>query len=337
MQSIEAHYADDIVQRVRDLDSEQRTLSQKLVFVLLSGVLAKYSSEEQESGLGERLLVGYPVNLVVGVVMGWLAVAGSYYLTHWLIGDWSDQVIYVVAALGLICVFMFKRDSSTGAVEFEVDENDESQVTGLWLGRMHEALNAQAAMSVAALGLIFGAQAGMMMYVSNHLGAGEVVGHAESFLLALDNFCRGVFLDIFDVFQIHLGHPLEHTVWTSTVTFLLRTAMNVLVVLSVYYTWSHLRLRHMLADLPKEPLDYPSMIEWLRTIRGSRWCRSFYDEYIFLMATELYLDGRFEEFKEQTGRYPRLQIQNDIQRLFTDADGDPLWHGYWDHWSHHGE
>lgn len=333
MDKIEEDYADDIVERVRGLKSDELLLEQKVIYVLLSNTLAGYSKEESDFGIGFRTIVGYPFWLFGGGALGWLSLQFAHLICHWLIGDWTDWVLYVLVAVGLLCVVVMKEMASDGFIEFDQDADNNWAIRGLKLGRLHEVLNSESVAVTAILGMIFGAQAGLIRYASHHMGAGDVQDFQQAFFLTLDNFCRGLFLDIFDVYQIYFAHPVEHTTWTATGYLIFRCSMNVLVLLSLYLIWSHIRLRKLLADVPTEPMGYQRLLEWLRDIRGSRWCRSFFDEYVFLMAVERYLDGRFDDFKDQTRRYPRLQVQDGVQSLFENREGTLLWKGYWTSWT----
>ncbi len=126
------------------------------------------------------------------------------------------------------------------------------------------------------------------MFTPDHAGLPGPEGWAEAVLLTLDNACHGVFLDTFELYDLHLGKTPRHNAWSATIFYAFRLAFDAFALLCVLAAYRRYRLRRLFQGFPHDPRRVDDLLDWIESRCGDehRWPRSYFDEFLFLMLAQ---------------------------------------------------
>lgn len=245
----------------------------------------------------------------------------AFLLLNWIgsfLGAWTNSVLYVVPFLALLVGWALKQDLPV-AIDFR--RNARGEIRGISLGRLEEALG-DASIYLIFLATVFGFQAGTLYFTDNHGGLPGVHGLGECIVLTLDNLCHGVFLDLFELYDIHFGPKIEHTLLSSTVFQGFRLAFDALAIMALYGFYQGFVLRRFIRTIPTAYEDVENCIDWLdHACENRRIYLNYREELFFLMLAGQYLRGRYEFIREATSKLPALEIAKNLLALFVDDEG----------------
>jgi hypothetical protein len=269
-----------------------------------------------------------PIGAAVLAVAGYLFMMLAYWLftsVGWLLGDWTDNLPYVVPLLLALAIRYVEPWMQESEVKFEVREG---RYDGFDLGRIGDIFR----LSMPALlgiffGLLFGMQVGLIHYTRNHVGLEVEGGLGQSFLLALNNVCHGVFLDTFEIYNINLAGRIQYGFWPGTLFYIFQLGYDLLAALIFYSIYQRYALRKVLRGMPDPNED--SAATWLAWIQNlcahrNRWSRKFFDEFLFLAMAEAYVRGQFEAVRVIGDQFPRLLVSREVRRMFVGPNGEAL-------------
>ncbi len=319
VEELRDQYSDEISDLVEYDSRRDLTINQRLLYHFTANALERLEGNRKEN----HLLTELRTPLMVGCVFlfAWGCLGFVYLLTHWLLGHYTDWLLYPVSALGGIYIIERRREHESSALSLTSD--DEGRITGLKLGRLEHFFDSSGSSMGFDVGLMTGAVAGLVQFTHDSVGIEGVSGFQDAFLISLDCAVRSIFWDVFDLYGIYFGPETEFTPWGATVFMFFRVFINLGFVFHIYTLWNRIRLDRLIRRLSGADDAY-ELSERLTDIRKSRWSGQFLDEYTFLIAADHYLAGCYEEVCRLTEIYPRTRFHWTIRDLFITPDGRTL-------------
>lgn len=182
-------------------------------------------------------------------------------------------------------------------------------------------------MLVSLFGLLAGLELAVIHFGHAGMGLLERSGLADQFLLAIDNFCYGALLDIFELYEISLTDPVEHTAFSGTVFLLFRTSFDVLLVFLFFVLFQRRGMQPMLDRFPgDEPITIKALVKWIDRMLIDReaWIRRFPDEMVFLMLVMYCLDDKSDAVRTTAGEWPGLRVHPAVLSRLVNSQNEPL-------------
>jgi hypothetical protein len=300
--------------------------SQRTVFILLRQSLVDFHDYRHD--LPRMVLILPPVLVLIclaafvaQVLLGLLG-AGLHYLT----GVSLNLLLYITPLIPLLMVLDLKQGMTKKAIRLQKD--------GEWLvrfelGRLWATCEIyEIGGALLFLAVLIGLQAGLLYGTTDHLGLPTAATLPGCWLLTIDNLCHGVFFDVFEMYDIHLGGKVEHSTFSATTFYAFRLSFDALVAVTIYRLWMRFRIRELVGSIPREDVTSAELAEWIARRCGDeeRWPRLFFDEFIFLLLVSEYLRSNFEMVVHLSRRFSRLEVADEVRDLFTDPAGNPLFH-----------
>jgi len=300
---------------------------QRIVFALLVRTLQGYRSDRFMVVFG---FVMMPFFAVAGFLGGLLAMTGAHALLSSL-GRLGDvELGYALYAIPVF-VLLFARWNKSQEHEREIVFRLEGgRVDGLELGRLHEIFETSEPSTLGLfLGVCFGAQMGLLQFAPDHAGLPIGGGLVESALLTLDNACHGIFLDTFELYDLHWGEKPDHNWWSATVFYAFRLAFDAFALLYFLGAYRRYRLRHVFHGFPHDPRRVADLLDWIDARCGDehRWPRQYFDEFLFLMLVKEYLRGNLALVRQLSLQFPRIAVSDGVRSAFVGPDGDVIFRG----------
>lgn len=302
--------------------------SQNVLYALVAHAVSRYQ-QARDAGGSWKSRAGILIDLVGLPLLAFAQVAGTYALFRWLLPGWSQWVVLVQMALNLAVAFVGCKATFSVARVFFVTDLDTGKVDRLALGRLDGLLDCRAPYRlVGGLLMTLAIQAAVLYHVPHQVGLPSELTLPQSFLVAGDNLLQGVFLDVFEIYNVHLADKVAHTAWSSTVFLFFRLVYEAHAGLLVFLLFRRGTVRGFLQHLP-ERLDPAGLVPWLDEIcrRQAQWWGQCPNEVVFLMLVEEYLRGKHELVRELTHQFPGLGVADAVRRLFvvqkTDGSGQP--------------
>jgi hypothetical protein len=263
---------------------------------------------------------------VVGAAAGLAAIAVTYFAGHWLLGDWTDVALYDVALLAAVLVGLRRWRTRDAAIRLALDATGKAH-DRIVLGRLDEALELRQIRHVlAALAGLAGMQTGILYYSHDHLGLAGADSLRTCAWLTLDNVCHGVFLDVFDLYDLHLADPPQHTAWSASIFLAFRVGYDLLFLVLIYHVYLACSVLHLTKKVPEPSGDLGAFAGWLesncRHERSSP--RRFFDEMAFLVIAASYLSDDPSVAHLLCERFPRLRLAAPIRALLVRPDGTAM-------------
>lgn len=324
LDDVEYQFEEQTFLDVQREDLAHLTVAQRLVYLLTARSIAHIAHARRKAGIIHWLFVAPWLGPVMYILMLLLMVVCNAAARPFL-GAITDWMLYVIAFFAIIVTVSLRKDEERRLILVSSGYPED------WtLGRLATIARRDTLSDMLAfVGMVAGAQTGLICFSSNNLGIPNADTVDAAGLITADNFCRGVFLDFFDIYDLWLGTPVDHSIWSATVFFAFRCTMGAAIAFGVYSYIASFRLNRLLRKVPKRELKLPELYDWLDKIRGSRWSKEFPDEYIFLLAVREFLYGRYDEVRKLTARYPRLPIHDEVcQTIFTDEEGKSVIEGF---------
>src|SRR5262249_6714605 len=127
------------------------------------------------------------------------------------------------------------------AICFRTEEN---LIDGLELGRLSTYCDiTEVGVLMVVLLVLLGLQAGLLYGSLEHLGLPGARTLGGCWLLTLDNLCHGLFFDVFEMYDIHLGDKGEPSVFAASVIYAFRLAYDACIAVILYDLYQRYRLR----------------------------------------------------------------------------------------------
>ncbi len=234
-------------------------------------------------------------------------------------------LLYFPPGFVILTAYYTKQSVKTDPVVLGKNEKDEAE--RIQLGRLDAIFRLSApATTLFFLGVLFSLQVGLLYFMPDHLGITQEGTLVECLLLTTDNLCHGVFLDTFELYDIHLAEKVTHDWWTATVYYLFRISFEAFALIAAYQLWRHYAMRRLFHALPRHWRNVDFVLQWIEeaTRTEGDWAREFLDEFLFLVLTGAYLSGDDEMVRDVDRRFPWLRIREDVRRLYVDEYGDRL-------------
>ena len=334
---VEQQFVESIGDRYLDIRPGDMTENQWLMFVLVSNELSARAVESdshdgpQTQSRLKALFDNLFSRLFMALVMVPLTCAaiGVVYLScHWLLGDGTDWVLYFITGLLFFGARLVHNDESSANHHISLRYND-GLVSQLNLGRLSGSFSNSYESSMI-LFAAFGMQMGLIQFTSDNLGVEDLNGFWDAAAFTMDNWCRGLFLYVFDLYEIYVARPVSLSIFSATVFFVFRIAMTGLTILTIAHMVQYLKTLRLLLSLPTEEMTLQQLLNWFVEVRRRymRWSRDVFDELIFLVVVEQYIRGQFDRVRQITRLYPRLDVNDDVRCLFVDNDGEIAFEGY---------
>jgi hypothetical protein len=295
---------------------------QRLVYALLAHTLFQYRSDRI------MLFVSYlliPVTIAVGVLLGFTVAAGLGWMLAWI--GMGDVLVWLVAALVLLIGLALRQQISEADISLS---RSGGRVEAFKLGRLEEMFQVAGPATIGVFfGVFFGVQHAVLMFTPSHVGLPIDGDLGECFLLTLDNVCHGVFLDTFELYNLHWGKPLVHTFYSATVFYAFRVGFDAMIFLIAYGLWKRFRMTRFFYDFPRDERDVAGVLDWISYRCGDdqHWPRRYHDEVIFLLLSKAFITGDEEFVRGLSGSLRRLQVTREVRELFRAKDGAVLFHG----------
>jgi hypothetical protein len=260
------------------------------------------------------------------------AVAGAAWLLNLVgrfLGSWTIYVLYLLPVIAAVILGFGIRITTTDAdVNFEresvgLGDNKKRLIDRFQLGRLDYIFSVNT-LSVFGmfLAMTFGFQAGLLYYLPNHAGLDIDGSLYECCLITADNCCHGIFLDTFELYGLHIGDPVDHTVGSATVFYAFRLAFDALVALLVIAAFKRVWMRLLLRQWPQEPITPQLLDEFIYQISSDSWyARPYHDEVLFLVMAKWYIHGKADQVWALTSQLSSLNVHDDVRCLFTDQYG----------------
>ncbi|WP_157369658.1 hypothetical protein [Zavarzinella formosa] len=270
------------------------------------------------------VVVVYALLDLCGLVMGWFSI---------VVGQWILYSYYVIPlVMGGLLGLMIKNIFENNAVDFA--RNEKTRVaTHLDLGRLSGVLDTYFMQAMAALfGMTVAGQIFVIHNLPDHAGLAIDGELQTSVLLTLDSICHGVFLDLFELYDISIGEKVKHTTMSATVFFLFRTAFDAYVVIMMVIIYRRYKLKTLLAGYPAGKPTVIQLTQWLGGIcnEDHSWPRNYFDEFMFLALCRYYFLDDLEFVNKASGQFPRLRITAQVRYLFTNQENHLVLAFMWD-------
>lgn len=291
---------------------------QRMVYALVS--LALFRNNVQVPTRGYGALAGMLVlATVVWTVVAFVQVTLGYLLFRWLLPESYAVILYVQLILNLALHYTLRWLFTEIPVGLQRKGFSET-IHGLRLGRLDRALNLNSLMVGINLGNVLGVHTAMLYYLPNHMGIPEASSLGSAFLIALENFFRGVSLGFLFV-HTHislLGTPIHHTWSSATIFWMFRLVYAAIIGLMIFLAYRRWLMRRFYKTFPTS-LNPKSLCEWIeQTCRiEDHWFRRYPDEFLFLMLVEEYLRGNDQLVLDISHQFPGLDVRNDVRELFV--------------------
>jgi hypothetical protein len=300
---------------------------QRIVFALLVRTLQSYRNDRFLVVFG---FVMMPFFAVAGVIGGFLAMMAAALLLSTM-GRWADvELGYALYAIPVFMVVFALFNKSLEHGREIVFRHDRGKIDGLELGRLHEIFETSEPSAMGLfLGLCFGAQLGLLQFTPDHAGLPLVGDWIECFLLTLDNACHGIFLDTFELYDLHWGAKPVHTFYSATIFYAFRLAFDAFALLYIFGAYRRYRLRLLFRGFPYDPRRVADLLDWIEARCGDehRWPRQYFDEFLFLMLAKEYLRGNLTLVRQVSLQFHNLAVADDVRSAFVGPRGDSVFRG----------
>ena len=298
-----------------------------LVFALLVRTCQAYRGDRFVTTFGWLLI---PFFAGVGVVLGFGALAAAH-LALMVLDPWldfpADQLLVAVPIF--LCTFaVWNRGRATDRA-VEVRRVD-GRVDSFELGRLHEVFEASEPSLLGFFsGVCFGVQAALLHFAGEQVGLPPSGGLGAAGLLTLDNACHGLFLDTFELYQLHWGAVPDHTFWSATLFYAFRIAFDAFAVMTLLIAYRRFQIRHLFRGFPYDPGRLDDLLGWIEARAGdrNRWAGIYFDEFLFLVLLRAYLQGNLGFVRHLSRQFPWLAISPEVRALFTGPDGQTVLRG----------
>jgi len=300
---------------------------QRIVFALLARTLQSYRSDRFLVVFG---FVMMPFFAVIGAIGGYLAITAAHFVLDSL-GRVADvELGYALYAIPLFVVVfaLFNKMQEHGReIVFRYDRG---QIDGLELGRLHEIFEtSEPSVMGLFLGICFGAQLGLLQFTPDHAGLPLAGGWTEPALLTLDNACHGIFLDTFELYDLHWGEKPVHTFYSATIFYAFRLAFDAFALLYILGAYRRYRLRVLFRGFPHDPRRVADLLDWIEARCGDehRWPRQYFDEFLFLLLAKEYLRGNLALVRQVSLQFHNLAVAEEVRSAFVGPRGNRIFRG----------
>lgn len=312
-------------------DPDDLSPNQKAICALLVNTIGEYSQ-----GIAYYLFLNSVLMTVVAVVtiafvLG--AISATYWIFRWIFGDCPTWILYLFPLTILFVTWATNDVGKDSRIELAASDG---KLEGLQLGRLHSIFSYLGlAMVMFSLSGLFVSNAMLLFLTSPHGGVQFDGYFSSSVLITIDNMCRGVFLDVFELYELRAGGiQYDYTLFAGSVLVLYRLAFDVYVIAAGIIFYRRWRMNQIFKDYPfswKVDGISPSqrrqlLVDWIESLARNekRWYRSFADEFVFMMICEEYIRGDFVLVRRLGEQFPRLKIDDDVRALFVDDKGHGL-------------
>ena len=313
----EHRFAEPLKAFAQTQESGELSAPQRRIYLLLGKMFTDYQrARRQQFNLWAFLIV-----LLITFGFVYLSLGLAYKMTSWIIPSWSDGVLYGCVFFFLLCSSLIKLVFDSEATTLK--KNREGEVERLSLGRINDIIDDGA--FYATLTILMGllaCQSTLLYWTSDHLGFAGLSTFKEALMISLDNFMHGVFLDIFEMYDIHLVPATgEKTLWTSTIFLLFRLLYDAFTLLWLYLLYQRYRMRSFFRSFP-EAGGVDALTSWMERVcrQDAGWLRKFADELLFFTLAEEYLRGRFTFVRDLSHQFPAIRVSDEVRALFVDPE-----------------
>jgi hypothetical protein len=312
-------YSSEISLLVAAERQREENENQQLLRMLLRKTIEDFAGDKSQFRIRQIIEIycgGLPVVFAATVGGIWIV---SMLLSP-VIGEMLDWLLIGLAISTLAFLSWYvKTSSGTTNISLRVDSETE-QVTCIDLGRFTFDLCPDGITGgVIWIVFLIAMQAGLIRFTSSHLGVQSPVTMSGSILLSVDSFCRGAFLDIFELYDVSLIRSAEMSLAAAAMFFAFRIVTTTYFLMFVFGVYRWARVSRFLTSAGASN-DVAGWLDKLNSV-ANRWAFQYVDEFVFLRILKAYLDGNFEEVSSLSKSYPCLCVTNDLRRLFVDNKG----------------
>jgi hypothetical protein len=175
---------------------------------------------------------------------------------------------------------------------------------------------------VVAFRVTLASHIALLDMTSAHMGIVHVNGLLDSFLIATDNLCRGVLLDVLEIYELRIGKATgELSFWIATLFFCFRVMYGWLFVSTLVWTWRRIRAGKLLRDFPQQ-INAQNMSDWMQRISNhpARLGPVLHNELVFNFLAEEYICGKFEVVQATSEQFSKLHVVDEVRALFVHPD-----------------
>jgi hypothetical protein len=239
-----------------------------------------------------------------------------------LLSEVAAQItIWLTVGLFFYLAFTRTEEAESSVIRRSTDE--------LYLGRLGEAFDTNR-LELPLMGMLIGSQFGLLACGDWHMGLRlERMSVGMALGYTFDNFVQAIFGDVCELYGWRVMPEFRHTFWSATTFNLFRIAASILTLLWIRMEWHHFLARGLFRRFPTK-CNVPQIVAWLRGLSQTErsWMLSHFDEFLFLRIVGEYLAGDFAAVTRLSNQFPRLRVDEDLRRLFVDAEGKALFEGF---------
>ena len=321
--------AAEVYRRLHDDSEDDSTPNQKLIHALLIKTCGDYAQSVTSYVLFNAAMVGTFILLTCVTLIA--VISATYWLLSLIFGGCPNWIIYSFPFLILVVAWAMVDSVKDAKIEMDVTEG---KLDGLKLGRLDSVFsyttNIYVAFSVTGL---LTTQVAMLYLTDTHAGVDFDFSFWSCICITLDNVCRAIFLDVFELYEINVGGiKYEHGNFAAGVFLLYRLAYDAYFIAAGFIVYRRVRMNNMFASFPfagtKRRRDFKTdtLVDWLEKLSRDekKWHRGFSDEFIFLMVCEEYLRGDYALARKVSEQFPKLNVAKELRRIFLDSDGNSV-------------
>ena len=289
---------------------------------LLAALTWRTFSEYQRLGR-QRAILRYATSFCLWVLSGALLVGASA-TGGSFVGMNPAVAATAVAVFTILVASLFRIQVGSKYITVNQGKTVDRFIPGRLEGIFHPRAMR---ILVRLFGLLFGLELAVIHFGLAGMGLPERTGLGDQVLLAVDNFCYGALLDIFELYGISLTDPVEHTVFSGSVFLLFRTSFDVLLVFLIFVLLQRRGMQVMLDRFPgDEPVSVKALVKWLdrMLIDKEAWIRRFPDEIVFLMLVMNCLAGQDDTVRSIVAEWRGLLVTPMTLRRLVDSQNVPL-------------
>lgn len=298
------------------------SFQQNATYAILARTMEQYKNDLNDTGLTSFLFFIFLVPIGIGVPL--LTMWGTHRLTLWLAPSLHNSALYTLSLLFVAVGLLYR--SGHAQMEWTTDEDDE-KIVGIRLGKLDEVIGyITLSAFLIFLTLLPTCQVLLLYFTTDHVGLPIDGSFWQCCLVTLNNLAHGLFLDIFELYNLDVGPSLKAmSSGTATVFVLFRLAFDAIVILIALTLYRRRSMRHFFDELP-DSTEAASMLSWLDRIskRSNEWLRLCPDEFLFLTMTEEYLKNRFDVVRELGREFHGIVVSNSIRRFFVHPETQEL-------------
>lgn len=327
MPELAAPLSDEVLKIARSHRLADRSLAQRITYALLVRTLGKYQCSWIERVVSlvfllPLLVLGLGSGLGV-MWLGWALLAGLRSLS----GIDANGLLYAIPMAGAWLTRILVSTHHDCEIR-TVCEN--ARTDGLLLGRLDTVLGWGHPTAIGLyLGVLFGLFWGLLSCTNDHGGLEIEGGFWETGLLALDCLCHGLFLDTFELYDIHIGEKVTHTFQSATVFQLFRIGADALLLLFAFEIYQRWRMRRFFLGYPQDATRVEEVLRWMESTFADRdrWAQRFVEEVLFLALLKEYIRGNVEVVRTMSGQFPWMKTTGEVRGLFLDEEGKEAFRG----------